>query len=215
LEKAMSETNLEQVREDLAVMREALGIRLPFEWAHVWACVALSVVGMGVAVITSGTNLTVSPVVLGLSARWAYIGLLIVPVSLVLIFMTLVARSRKQDFPLFWRENRQAWAVAAVAVPLFIGFAAWIVRSGLSAGTLTASTFFVAGLYPLMSAVADRSKRYMLGWAVSTILAGAVAPLASYESAGILAGGWLILGGLSTAVIMACQLRTEGKHVAH
>lgn len=211
----MSEKSLEQVREDLAVMRQALGLGLPFEREHVWTCLALSAVGMAVAAITGGTNIAATPVVRGSAAHWAYIGLLVVPVCLVLGVMTVVARCRREDAPSFWCEIRQSWAVAAIAVPLFIGFTIWTMMSGLSAGTLTAATLFLAGMYLLMTAVAGRSKRYMLGWAVSTILAGVIAPLASYESAGILAGGWLILGGLSTATIMAWQLRSVNEHVAH
>jgi hypothetical protein len=211
----MSETSLEQVRGDLAVMRQALGLRLPFEWEHVWACLALSALGFAIAAITAGTNIAVTPVVRGSAAHWAYIGLLVVPVSLVLGVMSVVAWRRKGDAPFFWRENRQSWSVAAVAVPLFIGFTVWTIRSGLSAGTLTSAMLFAAGLYPLMTAVADKCSRYMLGWAVSTMLAGAAAPFAGYPGAGILAGGWLVLGGLSTAVIMAWQLRTEGKYVPH
>jgi hypothetical protein len=79
---------------------------------------------------------------------------------------------------------------------------------------LTAATFFLAGLFMLAPAVSDRGKRYTLGYAVSTMLAGTIAPWAGYGSAGLLAGGWLVLGGLSTAVIMAWQLRGGGGHVA-
>ncbi len=209
----MSDTSLERVRGDLAVMRQAFGLRLPFEWEHVCACLALAALGLAISAITASTNIAVEPVVRGSAAHWAYISLLVVPVFLFLGVITMVASRRKEDAPLFWLENRQSWAVAAVATPLFIGFTVWTMRSGLSAGSLTAATLFFAGVYSLMAAVADKSRRYMLGWAVSAILAGVIAPFAGYESAGLLAGGWLAVGGISTAVIMAWQLRTEGKHV--
>ena len=102
-----------------------------------------------------------------------------------------------------------------LTIPLYIGFTVWVVKSGLSASTLTAATFFLAGLFTLAAAISDRSKRYTLGFAASTMLAGVIAPWASYESAGLLAGGWLILGGLSTAIVMAWQLRSGVEHVTY
>ena len=44
------------------------------------------------------------------------------------------------------------------------------------------------------------------------MLAGFVAPLATYESAGLLVGGWLFCGGLSTALMMARQFRGTSMH---
>ena len=41
----MSEANLDRVREDLAVMKQVLGLHPPFEYGHVWVCLALAVVG--------------------------------------------------------------------------------------------------------------------------------------------------------------------------
>jgi hypothetical protein len=37
-------------------------------------------------------------------------------------------------------------------------------------------------------------------------------PLGSYQTAGVLTGCWLLLGGLSTAGIMAWQLRKDRRH---
>ena len=114
---------------------------------------------------------------------------------------------------LFWRECRQSWAIAVVAATLCIGFTIWAVKSRLSASTLTAGTLFLIGFVSLLTGIADPSRRYTLGYAISTMAAGAVAPWVRYESAVLLAGGWLILGGLSTAVIMAWQLRSRSEHV--
>ena len=169
-------------------------------------------VGVAVAAITAGTDISLKPVVRGSAVHWAYIGLLIVPVFLVLGVMAVVARRRREVAPLFWRECRQSWAIAGIAAPLYIGFTIWAVRSGLSASTLTCGTLFLVGFVSLLGGIADRTRRFTLGYAITTMVAGAVAPLASYESAGLLAGGWLILGGLSTAVIMAWQLRSRNEH---
>ncbi len=69
----MSEANLDRVREDLAVMRQAMGRGLPFEREHVWACLALVVVGVVIVAITIGTGISVKPAVPGSAAHLAWI----------------------------------------------------------------------------------------------------------------------------------------------
>ena len=167
----MDEKSLERVHEDLAIMRRTLGLELPFEWEHVWACLALCAVGAVVAAITVGTNISVPPVVRGSAAQWGYIGLVILPVFLVMAVMAMVARRRREVAPLFWSECRGSWATAALAVPLYVGFVAWVSWSGLSASTLTASTLFLVGFAALLTGIADRSRRYTLGYAFATLAA--------------------------------------------
>jgi hypothetical protein len=128
--------------------------------------------------------------------------------------LAAVAHRRKDAAPLLWWESRRAWSVAAVAVPLYVSFAAWAVSRGASAGAITASTLFLAGLFPFVGAIADSRMRHTLGWAACTMIAGLVAPSATYESAGLLVGGWLIVGGLLSAAVMAWQLRSGCEHVA-
>jgi hypothetical protein len=213
-EITMRRTSIERVGEDLAVMRRAMGFGFPFEWEHVWACLALALVGATVAAITLGTGISARPAVSGSTGHLAYVSLLVAPVFLVLGVMAGMARRRRAASPLFWREQRHAWTVALVIVPLYVGFVVLAVRSGLAAGTLTSTTLFLAGLFGLSAAIFDSSQRYTLGFAVSTLLAGALAPWARYERAGLLVGGWLVVGGVSTAILMARQLRNGAAHVA-
>jgi len=208
----MTDKSVERVREDLEVMRQALGLRHPYEREHVWSCLALAAVGVVVAAITMGTNVAATPVIQGSIAHWSYIGLLVVPAFLCMGVMAEIARRRREVAPLFWREWRQSSTLAAIAAPVYIGFTIWALKTGLSASTLTAGTLFVMGFVSLLNGIADRTRRCTLGYAISTMAAGAVAPWARYESAGLLAGGWLILGGLSTAVILAWQLRNRSEH---
>jgi bacteriorhodopsin len=211
----MSEGNLDRVREDLAAMRQVLGLRPRFGREHVCVSFALAIVGTVVAALTAWTEISVRPTRSGSMAHWVYIALIGVPALLVLTVMSLMARHRKAETPLLWRESRLSWIFAAIAVPLYLAFIAWAVKNDISAGAVTAATFFVTGLFLLMDAVSDRRRWYTLGWAVSTLLAGVCAPMTTYESAGLLAGGWLFLGGISTAAILAWQLRSGSDHAAH
>jgi hypothetical protein len=208
----MSEANLDRVREDLAVMKQAIGYRLPFERGHIWVCLALAVVGIAVAALTAFTRIAAAPVTHGSVAHLTYIAALVVPVILVFAGMGLVARRRKALAPLLWRESRQSAVAAVLAVPLYVGFVIWAVWNGVAPGALTATTLFLAGLFSLMGALFEPSRKYVLGWAIATILAGAYSPLGTYDNAGIIVGGWLFLGGLSSAGIMAWQLRNRSSH---
>jgi hypothetical protein len=208
----MSESTLERVQEDLEVVKQAMGLRRPFEWEHVWACLALGVVGLLIATITAATDIARRPVVAASQSHLAYLGLLLVPAALIMALLVALGSRRRHVAPFFWCESRRSLVVAAVIVPLYLLFAAWAARSTVAAGALTASTLFLAGLFALAGAIADPSRRHVLGFAVSTMLAGLVAPVANYESAGLLAGAWLFLGGSSTAAILAWRLRSTVAH---
>ncbi len=208
----MTETNLNRVREDLAVMKQALGLRPPFEREHVWLSLVLSAVGVVVAALTAFTGIAALAVTPGAMTQLAYIALLVVPVFLMFAGMAVLAHRRKALTPLLWRESRQSAVVAIVAVPLYIGFVVWAVWNGVSPGALTAATLFLAGLFSLIRALSEPSHRYVLGWAVSTMLAGACSLVGTYGTAGIIVGGWLLLGGLSTAGILSWQLRNGSRH---
>lgn len=211
----MADTNVDRVHEDLAVMRLALGFRLPFEREHVWANLALALVGAIVAALTGCTSISSAPTARGSVGHWTYIGLVIIPPLLVLGMMAMLTHGRKDSSPLLRRESRRAWPVGAIAALLYLGFEAWAVGRGAAAGTITASTLFLTGLFLLTTALADRGLRHTLGWAAATMIAGLIAPLGTYENAGLLVGGWLIGGGLSSAAVMAWQLRSRSEHVAH
>jgi hypothetical protein len=211
----MSEANLDRVREDLAVMRQAIGFRPPFERGHVWVSLALAAVGGLVAALTAFTNVAAVPVTQGSAAQLTYIALLVVPVLLVFTGMAVVARRRRTLAPFLWREARQSAVAAAVAVPLYLSFLVWAVWQGVSPGAFTAATLFLAGLFSLIGALFDPSRRYVLGWAASTMLAGVCSVVGTYGNAGIIVGGWLLLGGLSTAGILLWQLRSGGGDDAH
>jgi hypothetical protein len=133
--------------------------------------------------------------------------MLVVPVLLVFAGLAVGAHRQRDQVPLLWLESRQAAVAAAVAVPLYVGFLVWTIWNGVSPAALTTATLFLVGLFQLLNALSDRGRTYLVGWAVATMLAGFFAPLSTYSNAGIVVGGWLLLGGLSTAGLVAWQLR--------
>ena len=58
----MTESDLDRVREDLAIMRQATGFRPPFGIEQVYVSLALSIAGIAVAALTAWTNVSTRPV---------------------------------------------------------------------------------------------------------------------------------------------------------
>ncbi len=135
---------------------------------------------------------------------------LVVPALVVVAIMLVISYRRRGFAPSLWRENRQSLTVGAVLVPLYVAFVAWTAWLGVSAAAITVAMLFLFGMVMLGTAILDRSRRYWVGWAVATMLAGACAPLFSYKTSGLLLGGWLIIGGMSTVLIVRAILRREG-----
>jgi hypothetical protein len=210
LEENMSDADLNRVKEDLAIVKQAMGMHSSHQPQQLWANLSLAGLGLIIAAVTAFTGIAAQPVVQGSVAHLGYVALIVGPFLIAFLIMATFARSERSTAVLPWLEYRRSLVAAAVAVPVFIGFVIWAARHGMSVSTITAATLFLAGLFPLLSVLVDPRRLYIFGWALSTMLAGIIAPLCSYQSAGILAGVWLFCGGLSTAGIMAWQAKYSG-----
>ena len=203
----MTQTDLQRVRSDLAAMKKAAGVGLPFGGADVWLGIAWAVGGLPLMAWTA-----VAPV-----EREMFVVLLGVPAAVVLVLSAWVARKYHRDrgkAPLRWQEHRFQWITAGVGVVLFGSFMIWGLARGLSPETLTTTGVFSAGLAMLIPSIVDRARMFYLGWAVSTMLFAVLAPLFGYRYLGVCVGAWLLLSGLTSALIMAWQLRTGAKEHA-
>ena len=178
---------------------------LPFAREHVAINLAFAVTGILLASVTLGSGVAQLPAHGGPSI--AYMALLLAPALAAFVTLAALALHRRSQSRPSWRETRRSALLALVAVPLYAGFVFWIMRRETSPAFLTAATFFLWGLFSFVSALPDRSRWCSLGWAAATMLAGFVAPLVTYERAGVLVGAWLFCGGLSTALTMVLQLR--------
>ncbi len=203
----MSEPSVDRVRDDLAVIKQALGFQRGTERDVIGYSVAMAVLGIMLAAITAFTDISRPPAERGSPAHLMYVATLVVPGLLVIVALTALSYRRRDAAPVLWRENRQTVLLTAVMAPIYAGFVAWTAWLGVSASAVTTTTLFLFGLVMLGVAIGDRSRRYWAGWSVATMLAGACAPLCSYRTSGALIGGWLIVGGLSTAILVAYELR--------
>jgi hypothetical protein len=211
----VSDAQLDRVREDLALMKQAVGLRPPYERDQLWTNLAMAGLGVLIAVITVCTQPTTTPPVRGSAQHLAGVAAIVIPGLIAVAALTAVSYRRRAHAPLLWRENRQSGMVVAVVAPLYVGFVVWAARHGVSAGAISIATLFLFGLFMLVSALTDQHRRFWLGWAVATMLAGVCAPLTSHAAAGYLIGGWILLGGLSTAALVAWELRRGGSPDGH
>lgn len=171
----------------------------------IWACLALAGIGMLLAGATACTDLAVKPARPGTPGHLAYIAALVLPVALALGVMAGLSHRRQVADPRSWGETWRELKIAALVGPPWLGFLLVGHLFGLGTAALTASSFFLAGLFVLRKAL-HPVHRHTLGWAVSTLLAGCNCLLVgNYETAGFIAGGWLAAGGLSTVALLALQ----------
>ncbi|MCH8052626.1 MAG: hypothetical protein IH895_01065 [Planctomycetes bacterium] len=202
----MNHTDINRVRDDLAMMKQAAGVGLPIGRSDVWLSLAWAAAGVPLA--SWAAYSPPEPMAFGL--------LVIIPSMGVLALSAFVAKKYHRDrgkAPAPWREHRFQWIAAGVLTPVFGGFVAWGIVRGLSPEALTVTALFMAGLGTLILPILDRTRLFYLGWAVSTMLFAVTAPLLGQRYFGVLVGGWLILSGLSAAGIMGWQIhRSVDEH---
>ncbi len=195
----MNHTEINRVRDDLAMLKQAAGVGLPIGRSDV--CLSLAWAVAGVPLAAWAAFATPEPMAFGL--------LLIIPSMGVLALSAVVAKKyhrHRGKAPAPWREHRFQWIMAGVLTPVFGVFVVWSIVRGLSPEALTVTALFMAGLGMLILPILDRTRLFYLGWAVFTMLFAIAAPLLEQRYLGVLVGGWLILSGLSAAGIMGWQI---------
>jgi hypothetical protein len=135
------------------------------------------------------------------------------PVLLLFAVGAAISFRRKAAQPLEWREVQKGLVVLAVSLPLLFALFYWMGRHGQPLGAFINAGVVFSGMSWLFGAYYDERYRHYWGWGLSTLLFGVSMPLGSYQTAGVFAGCWLLLGGLSTASIMAWRLRKENEGV--
>jgi hypothetical protein len=206
----VTHADVNRVQEDLAIVKQAMGLHSMHDRPQIWVNVGLAALGLVIGAATAFTGVSSPPAVPGSTSHLLYIALIIFPVGLALVGLAFELRRRKRQAILSSFTYMRTLVAASLAIPVYLGFVAWGLSKGLSGGTITAATFFVVGLLVLLDSLYDARRRYFIGWAIATIVAGFAAPLFKYETAGILAGLWLVCGGLSTATIVAWQTKLSG-----
>lgn len=199
----MSDSEVDRLREDLEVIRQAAGVDLPFNRRDVWV--------LSPVVCAAGALIAC----LGWWVPGEYRWVAVFPAAVVIGVWLCLARSahrRRVAEAVRWREQRYGLLLLFGFVPIFVGFMVWEAALGMSRATLGASALFFLGLATAWFSVIDRTRRYYVGMALPLIVFGLAVPFCSPRQVRAGAGIMLIAIGLATAAIQVWQLRSQGRN---
>jgi hypothetical protein len=194
---------LQRVREDLATVKAALGTELPYDRSHV----TLYLLGAGLGVVLAGLVLLDLEAYLR-PALGAYIALMLAA------WLVQIRHLRAE--PARWRWGRKEVAASLLASTLLVGYVAWVGtlarwqgRWGLpEAFALASAVFFFLGVAGAVWVAADRRRWHLLGGAAALGLTGVLLPLCqTREQFFLLLGAMIVVGGLSSGLLLWWQLR--------
>jgi hypothetical protein len=196
----MSETEIDRIRRDIDVIREAAGLGLPFGWEDVWLSLAAIPCGLVLSAVGAWGPLN--------SARLAAIptlGILVAAAGLRFRYRRSSGRSPVR------RKEYDLGLVAALLYALIAGgFLAWARHLGqpmqVTGGMALAMT---GGLCAMLGATASGRRSYFVAAAI-LIAFGLVIPVSTPRQVIIAAGAGLAATGMGAAAIQAIQLKSFG-----
>ena len=188
---------IDRVKEDIEVIKEAAGLELPFGWEDVWLNVYLIPVGVWLAIW--------SVLPFELSRLWRILPVAVV--APVFVFLRIRYRQSTGRSPVRRRQYSAVLAVPVLGLMAF-GYLVWVVRSGHDFGFAVGGMWFFAGLVLTIFAFIERGRLYYLGWAIPMILCGVT--ISIWPTLNVLetnVGYVLVVASSITAVIQAHQLK--------
>lgn len=191
--------DLERLRSDLGVIRQAAGFEPPFGREEVWAHLVFAASG------AVGTVWALLPT--GLPAQWGAIPLILVGVGYVTWMRTKYRRSSGRS------PTRRREYTAEIVAMFVVGASAlvyrfWAAELGISTTVAGGAVLFVFGLGMVVPVLRDRNRLPDLGVAVPLIACGLVIPFCSV-SPWVVLGATFTVGGLATAALTAHCLKGE------
>jgi hypothetical protein len=193
----MNVNEIDRVKEDIEVIKEAAGLELLFGWQDVWLNVYLIPVGVWLAIW--------SVLPFELSRLWR-----ILPVAIlapVFVFLRIKYRQSTGRSPVTRRRYSAVLACPVLGLMAF-GYLVWVVRSGHDFVFAVGGMWFFAGVVLMMFSFIERGRLYYLGWAIPMILCGVT--ISIWPTLNVLEtnmGYVLIVAGSITAAIQAYQLK--------
>ena len=197
----METKELERVKADIEIIKEAAGLDLPFGWEDVWLSVYLIPVGVWLAIWRF--------LPFQLSRLWR-----ILPVAIlapIFVFLRIKYRRSTGRSPL----RRRGYSVIFLTPVLALcagGYLVWVIRSGRDFVFAVGGMWFFMGLMLLIFAFAERGRLYYLGWAIPVILFGI--SITIWPELNILemsVGIMLAAASSATAAIQAYQLKRSAR----
>ena len=187
----MSHTDLDRVRDDLATLKRAAGLELPYGKED--ARLSLWLAFFGVLVTACAVF---SP--------WEYRLVLFAPICLAALVTAqafVKARRQRTRQPGRWREHRVAGIAASIFLPLAIGYKFWERSIGMPREMVGAAAVFFFGVGLLVIAVFEKKRLYYAGGAIPLMALGISIPMCTPRQVMIAAGICWITANLAAAAI--------------
>lgn len=199
----MSEPEINRLREDLELIRQAAGLDLPFNRRDVWILTPV--------VCTAGALIAY----VGWSVPSEYGWVAAFPAAIVIGVWLCLARSAHRGRaaePVRWREMRYGLLSLFLFVPMFVGFMFWEALLEMPPAAIATSALFFLGLALAWFGVIDRTRRYYIGSALPSIVFGLAIPFCDPPQVRAGAGLMVIAVGLTTGAIQMWQLRSQWRN---
>jgi len=196
-ESCTTESDVQRLRADLGVLRQAAGLEPPFGREDVRAHLAVAA-GGAVALVWA-----LLPT--GLPAQWGTVPLILVCVGYVTWMRTKYRRGSGRS-PMRRREYTSGIVGMLVVGALALVYRLWAGKLGISTTIAGSAAFFVLGLALLIPVLRDRNRLPDLGVAVPLMVCGLVIPFCAV-SLWVVVGATFMIGGLATAALMAHHLK--------
>lgn len=196
----MSEGEIDRIRRDIAVIREAAGLDLPFGWEDVWLSLALVPCGLVMSAVG-----TLGPLSSARLAVLPTLGVILATVALRFRYRRSSGRSpvRRKEYDLGLTAGLLCALIAG-------GYLAWARHLGqpiqVTGGLAVAMT---GGLCAVLGATGP-GRRSCFAAAAVLFAYGLVIPLCTPRQVVIAGGAALAAAGLGVAAIQALQLRGLG-----
>lgn len=198
--------DLERFKGDLATIRQAAGLELPFGREDIALMLAAGVGGLAASVWA-----LVVPQ--GVPRYWGFVPLLVVGFA-YLVRLRIKYRRSSGRSPVRRREYTIAFVLTVVVSSLAVVYRIWATRLAIPVAYMQGAVFFFAGVMLVYHAILDRKRLSDLGIAVPFMLAGLVLPFVPVPPE-VIVGAAIAVGGPACAGIMAWQLwRSESAHAA-
>jgi hypothetical protein len=202
----MESVDLDRLKADQRVLRQAVGVDLPFGRFEVIGSVVFAAWGLLLAIWT--TSAPAEPRWLLLGPVWLLIPMLLVTASL--------SYKRRDKQPAAWREYRYTLVAGGVFYLAALLDKAWAAAVDRSPVLPQEAAIFVIGLGVTITAVTQRNRLSYLGIGLPIMALGLVLPWCDTLSQKLFVIGLTTCyGALLTSALQALRLRRERLGEAH
>lgn len=198
----MNESQVDRMKQDLNAIQQALALEPVVDRLDIWILLVYTALGVVVSALAAhGILLTQNRV---LQLCFALI------MGTLTIWYTIRRYRQKCVKPGIWREARFGMVAFVVFVPAALLFKFWAKHQGLPETAIGSAVIFSFGLAYLALAIANRSRRYIVGFALPLIAIAFLFPaIIKLHLLSMSVGLFLAVSCSAMAGIIAWQLRSR------